>query len=316
MSNLDKRRTILENLQAQRHDGRAALRRRHATTTCASRPGSRTIRHESNAVVIAMRDVSGSMGEFEKYITRSFYFWMVRFLRTKYDQRRDRLHHPPHRGEGGRRGGVLQPRRERRHEGLVGLPAGAGHHRASATRPSDWNIYPFHFSDGDNWGEVDNQLCLELVQAAAGELQPRSATARSSEGGRRSPSTLMSRLRSRSTTRKFIGVTITRQGRRLPGAAEVLLARATSRHGGAVDERRRTSCAELRDRRSSEIWEIAQALGPRPVPDPLRDRARDDHVRVRRLRPARAGSPTGRTAAPTSRSRRCTTTGSARSTSW
>ena len=26
-----------------------------------------------------------SMGEFEKYIARSFYFWMVRFLRTKYN---------------------------------------------------------------------------------------------------------------------------------------------------------------------------------------------------------------------------------------
>jgi len=27
----------------------------------------------------------------------------------------------------------------------------------------DWNIYPFHFSDGDNlpW---DNDLCVELVQ--------------------------------------------------------------------------------------------------------------------------------------------------------
>ena len=31
-----------------------------------------------------MRDVSGSMGDFEKYISRAFYFWMVRFLRTKY----------------------------------------------------------------------------------------------------------------------------------------------------------------------------------------------------------------------------------------
>ena len=26
-----------------------------------------------------------SMGEFKKYIARSFFFWMVRFLRTKYD---------------------------------------------------------------------------------------------------------------------------------------------------------------------------------------------------------------------------------------
>ena len=45
----------------------------------------RTFQQENNAVVLAMRDVSGSMGEFEKYITRSFYFWMVRFLRTKYN---------------------------------------------------------------------------------------------------------------------------------------------------------------------------------------------------------------------------------------
>ena len=43
------------------------------------------VKYESNAVVIAMMDVSGSMGEFKKYIARSFYFWMVRFLHTKYD---------------------------------------------------------------------------------------------------------------------------------------------------------------------------------------------------------------------------------------
>ena len=97
------------------------------TTTCASRPGSAHIREESNAVVIAMRDVSGSMGEFEKYITRSFYFWMVRFLRTRYTQVQIVFitHHTE--AQGGRRRDVLQPRRERRHQGVVGLPACAGH---------------------------------------------------------------------------------------------------------------------------------------------------------------------------------------------
>jgi len=30
--------------------------------------------------------------------------------------------------------------------------------------PARWNIYPFHFSDGDNWSDNDNKLCLELVQ--------------------------------------------------------------------------------------------------------------------------------------------------------
>ncbi len=32
-----------------------------------------------------MMDTSGSMGRFEKYMARSFFFWMTRFLRTKYE---------------------------------------------------------------------------------------------------------------------------------------------------------------------------------------------------------------------------------------
>jgi hypothetical protein len=29
---------------------------------------------------------------------------------------------------------------------------------------SEWNIYPFHFSDGDNWGSEDTKRCMELLQ--------------------------------------------------------------------------------------------------------------------------------------------------------
>ena len=29
--------------------------------------------------------------------------------------------------------------------------------------PSDWNIYPFHFSDGDNWSTDDTKLCLKIL---------------------------------------------------------------------------------------------------------------------------------------------------------
>ena len=32
-----------------------------------------------------MMDTSGSMGIWEKYMARSFFFWMTRFLRTKYE---------------------------------------------------------------------------------------------------------------------------------------------------------------------------------------------------------------------------------------
>src|SRR6185312_9459924 len=84
MANLDKKRTIMENMKRNAAKGEAKLKdlRNEDLRFKVWEP---TIKYQSNAVVLAMMDVSGSMGEFEKYIARSFYFWMVRFLRTKYN---------------------------------------------------------------------------------------------------------------------------------------------------------------------------------------------------------------------------------------
>ena len=30
--------------------------------------------------------------------------------------------------------------------------------------PSEWNIYPFHFSDGDNWSVDDTVTCIDLLK--------------------------------------------------------------------------------------------------------------------------------------------------------
>jgi uncharacterized sporulation protein YeaH/YhbH (DUF444 family) len=30
--------------------------------------------------------------------------------------------------------------------------------------PSQWNIYPFHFSDGDNWSGRDTERCISLLK--------------------------------------------------------------------------------------------------------------------------------------------------------
>ena len=30
--------------------------------------------------------------------------------------------------------------------------------------PSQWNIYPFHFSDGDNWSADDTNQCISLLK--------------------------------------------------------------------------------------------------------------------------------------------------------
>jgi sporulation protein YhbH len=84
MNNLDKKRTILENMKRNAAKG-APKFQDLKMDDLRFKVWEPTIKYQSNAVVIAMMDVSGSMGEFEKYIARSFYFWMVRFLRTKYN---------------------------------------------------------------------------------------------------------------------------------------------------------------------------------------------------------------------------------------
>ena len=84
IANLDKRRMILENIRRNAREGNARFGD-IKKEDLRFKTWEEVMRYESNAVVIAMIDVSGSMGEFKKYIARSFYFWMVRFLRTKYD---------------------------------------------------------------------------------------------------------------------------------------------------------------------------------------------------------------------------------------
>jgi sporulation protein YhbH len=205
MSNLDKRRTIMENIK------RNALKDRPRFANVNEddlrfKIWAPDVRKETNAVVIAMRDVSGSMGEFEKYISRSFYFWMVKFLHTKYNN--VRIVFITHHTEA----------REVDEETFFKLGESGGTKVSSAYQlaldivkerfdPNNWNIYPFHFSDGDNWGDVDNRRCVDLVNRLLdvsnvfgyGEIR---------EGGVRSSSTLMNAFQSIKNDR-FIPVIIT-----------------------------------------------------------------------------------------------------------
>lgn len=159
-SNLDKRRTIKENLKRNAMHGNPGYGG-ITNDDLRFKTWDRTVQRESNAVVMAMMDVSGSMGTFEKYVARAFYYWMVRFLRTRYDQVDIVFiaHHTEARevtevefftrGESG---------------GTKASSAYALAMQLVETRynPADWNIYPFHFSDGDNWPS-DNELCLKLA---------------------------------------------------------------------------------------------------------------------------------------------------------
>lgn len=84
-ANIDKKRTILENLRRNAREGKPGIHHISPDDLRYKTWEEKTI-PQSNAVIIAMMDTSGSMGAFEKYCARSFFFWMTRFLRRQYEK--------------------------------------------------------------------------------------------------------------------------------------------------------------------------------------------------------------------------------------
>ena len=125
---------------------------------------------ETNAVIILMMDVSGSMGDEQKEIVRIETFWIDTWLRSQYNNLETRyiIHD-------------AQAREVDRHTFFHTRESGGTMISSAYTLcnqlidshypPQDWNIYPFHFSDGDNWGGGDTQKCLGLLDD---ELLPKS----------------------------------------------------------------------------------------------------------------------------------------------
>lgn len=162
IANLDKRRMILENIRRNAREGAGAKFGNIKKDDLRFKTWEEVMRYESNAVVIAMIDVSGSMGEFKKYVARSFYFWMVRFLRTKYDNVEIVFisHHTEAREVSeeqfftqGESGGTVVSSAYQLALDVI----------KQRYRPADWNIYPFHFSDGDNYYS-DNEEAVRLAE--------------------------------------------------------------------------------------------------------------------------------------------------------
>ena len=83
---------------------------------------------------------------------------------------RGRLHRPRRGGARRRPAHLLPPARVRRHEDLLGLRAVPQADLDERYRPEDWNIYPFHYSDGDNWSARDTERCISMLRD---ELLPR-----------------------------------------------------------------------------------------------------------------------------------------------
>jgi len=161
MGNVDKKRTILTAIKRNAMEGRKASITPIYNDDLRFKTWNEVVERESKAVILAMMDTSASMGNFEKYIARSFFFWMTRFLRTKYESVDIEFiaHHTEakvvseedffNKGESG---GTICSSAYRKALELI----------EEKYNPSRYNIYPFHFSDGENLTS-DNPKCLKLV---------------------------------------------------------------------------------------------------------------------------------------------------------
>ena len=129
-----RRPGVAAPLQAHLPAGAASGRSRPAPTTREpdDRPGPRgqalplvedRAVPQSNAVIIYMMDVSGSMGDEQKEIVRIESFWIDTWLRTQYKGLEIALHHPRRDGQGGRPRHLLPHPRVGRHDDLQRLQA-------------------------------------------------------------------------------------------------------------------------------------------------------------------------------------------------
>ncbi|RSL30516.1 sporulation protein YhbH [Salibacterium salarium] len=160
MGNIDKRRTILSAIRRNAMKGKPNINPIF-NEDLRFKTWNEKVKPESKAVVIAMMDTSGSMGRWEKFMARSFFFWMVRFLRTKYET--VELEFIAHHTEA--KSVNEEDFFSKAESG--GTICSSAYEKALETienhySPALYNIYPFHFSDGDNLTS-DNPKCLRLI---------------------------------------------------------------------------------------------------------------------------------------------------------
>lgn len=117
---------------------------------------------QSNAVIVYMMDVSGSIGDEQKELVRIEAFWIDTWLRRNYKGIESRY--------------IVHDvaAREVDKQTFYHLREDGGTKISSAFKcakqlldqhydPTEWNIYLFHFSDGDNCSESDSRDCCRLL---------------------------------------------------------------------------------------------------------------------------------------------------------
>lgn len=160
---IDKKRTVLSHIRRKN-----ALRQKKLPYTkddLVYRTWNISEEKHSNAVIFLMMDRSASMWEEKIYAVKAFYFWVVQFLKRKYERVEIKFIAHDYNA------------RELTEKEFFTISDSGGTRVSAAYEmcydmirhnyPSHrWNIYCFHSSDGDTWG--DEALCMDIVKQIMG----------------------------------------------------------------------------------------------------------------------------------------------------
>lgn len=115
------------------------------------------------AMILYMMDVSGSMGREQKEIVRLVSFWIDTWLRSQYQSLETRyLVHDAAAKEVDQ--DTFYRLRESGGTKISSAYSLAADLLEQQFPAEEWNVYLFHFSDGDNWSGRDTERCLSLLR--------------------------------------------------------------------------------------------------------------------------------------------------------
>jgi uncharacterized protein len=158
IAQVDLRRTLKANLARRAREGQGGHIGDVRREDLRFRSWTERVELANNAVIVSMMDVSGSMTEHKKWLVRMCLFWIKRYLERIYDGLAFVF--------------IIHDTRAQvvDEELFFATTTGGGTYISSAYEKalevvdreypaSDWNIYPFYFSDGENW-EDDNKRAV------------------------------------------------------------------------------------------------------------------------------------------------------------
>lgn len=161
-SNMDMKKTLLNNIKRNIAQNNDKLIGNFHNEDLRFKSWEEINEYSSNAAVYMLMDRSGSMTRTKKEIAKTFYFWMVQFLKRKYKNvELVFIAHDVNAYE------VTEKE-------FFTISSGGGTKCSSAFKkalelikknhpPESYNNYVFEFSDGDN-SQQDNVMCYKYIQ--------------------------------------------------------------------------------------------------------------------------------------------------------